>query len=61
AYIKGTVGVVATGPRGSAWSSDEGTTWKTLTGLKDYWAVAFASARSGWLVGVGGRIVKLSF
>jgi hypothetical protein len=26
-----------------------------------YWAVAFASPEAGWLVGTGGRILKISF
>jgi len=53
--------VVATGPRGVAWSPDEGDTWYSLPGLTGYWAVAFASPQAGWLVGTQGRIVKLSF
>src|SRR5207244_2464495 len=43
--------VVVTGPRGAAWSPDEGDTWVSLTGLANYWAVAFASPHAGWLVG----------
>jgi photosystem II stability/assembly factor-like uncharacterized protein len=53
--------VVATGPSGSAWTLDEGTTWFTLPGLTNYWAVAFADDETGWLVGTKGRIVKISF
>jgi len=53
--------VVVTGPRGAAWSPDEGDTWVSLTGLANYWAVAFASPHAGWLVGTQGRIVKISF
>jgi hypothetical protein len=26
-----------------------------------YWSAAFASARSGWLVGTEGRILKITF
>lgn len=53
--------VVATGPRGAAWSPDEGATWRALPGVADYWAVAFASPRAGWLVGTEGRILRLTF
>ncbi len=53
--------VVATGPSGAAWSPDEGDTWFLLPGVANYWAVAFASPDAGWLVGTGGRILKISF
>lgn len=53
--------VVATGPSGAAWSSDEGDTWFLLPGVANYWAVAFASPDAGWLVGTEGRILKISF
>jgi photosystem II stability/assembly factor-like uncharacterized protein len=52
--------VVATGPGGAAWSSDEGRTWMELAGVKDYWAVAFTGT-TGWLVGTEGRILKTTF
>jgi photosystem II stability/assembly factor-like uncharacterized protein len=57
----GLTGVVATGPGGAAWSPDEGTTWNLLPGVDNYWAVAFATPRAGWLVGTDGRILKISF
>lgn len=53
--------VVATGPSGAGWTSDEGTTWFLLPGVTDYWAVAFASHQTGWLVGTRGRILKITF
>jgi photosystem II stability/assembly factor-like uncharacterized protein len=53
--------VVATGPSGASWSPDEGRTWYSLEGLTNFWAVAFASPRAGWLVGTEGRIVKIAF
>jgi photosystem II stability/assembly factor-like uncharacterized protein len=53
--------VVATGPAGAAWSPDEGRSWNLLSGVVDYWAVAFASHKAGWLVGTGGRILKVGF
>jgi photosystem II stability/assembly factor-like uncharacterized protein len=53
--------VVITGPSGAAWSPDEGDTWSSLPGVANYWAVAFAGPRAGWLVGTEGRILKISF
>jgi photosystem II stability/assembly factor-like uncharacterized protein len=58
---KGDRKVVATGPSGAAWSPDEGDHWLTLPGVENYWAVAFASPKAGWLVGTEGRILKVSF
>ena len=53
--------VVATGPGGAAWSADEGRSWTPLEGVRDYWAVGFASRRAGWLVGTEGRILRIGF
>jgi photosystem II stability/assembly factor-like uncharacterized protein len=53
--------VVATGPSGAAWSADEAGRWIGMEGVKDYWAVGFASPKAGWLVGTEGRILKLAF
>jgi len=56
------VRIVATGPGGSAWSTDEGDTWEGLPAdVTGYFAVAFASPRTGWLVGTGGRILRIDF
>jgi hypothetical protein len=52
---------VATGPGGVAWSADEGGGWVRLEGLRDYWAVGFADAGTGWLVGTEGRILRVTF
>jgi len=57
----GNRGVVITGPTGAAYSPDEGATWTRLAGVRDYWAVAFATAHVGWLVGTEGRILKITF
>lgn len=46
---------------GAAWTPDEGQTWFALPGVSGYWGVAFASPKAGWLVGRGGRILKISF
>jgi photosystem II stability/assembly factor-like uncharacterized protein len=53
--------VVITGPGGAAWSRNEGRDWHLIPDLRDFWAVAFADRRHGWLVGTEGRIVKLVF
>ncbi len=55
------VRVVATAPNATAWSDDEGTTWTVLPNVTGYWAVAFANQRTGWLVGVGGEILRVDF
>jgi photosystem II stability/assembly factor-like uncharacterized protein len=53
--------VVATGPGGAAWTSNEGDTWSLLPGLTNFWAVGFANEGTGWLVGGAGTIVRLDF
>ena len=46
---------------GAAWSPDEGTTWNPLPGVLGYWGVAFANPQNGWMVGLNGSILKVSF
>jgi photosystem II stability/assembly factor-like uncharacterized protein len=53
--------VVTANTGGAAWTPDEGTTWFSLPGVNGFWAVAFASPKAGWLVGVNGQILKISF
>lgn len=53
--------VVATGPGGTVWTTNEGESWSTLAGVTGFWAVDFASREAGWAVGTGGRILKISF
>jgi photosystem II stability/assembly factor-like uncharacterized protein len=53
--------VVATGPGGAAWSRDEGTSWEKINRAEGYWAVGIFGRQAGWLVGTGGRILKLSW
>jgi photosystem II stability/assembly factor-like uncharacterized protein len=61
-YVSGlTTTVIITGPKGAAWSEDEGATWNLIPGAADYWAVASASPGASWLVGVGGTILKAEF
>jgi len=52
--------VITANAGGAAWTPDEGKTWFSLP-LTGYWAVAFASPKAGWLVGVNGTITKISF
>ncbi len=51
--------VVAVGPAGATWSSDDGATWTPIDSL-NYWSVGVASPRAGWAVGTQGKITKLS-
>jgi photosystem II stability/assembly factor-like uncharacterized protein len=53
--------VITANSGGAAWTPDEGNTWFALPGVTGYWAVAFASPKAGWLVGVNGTILKISF
>ncbi len=46
---------------GAAWSPDEGATWNQLQGVNGYWAAAFADPQNGWMVGVNGSVLKVSF
>ena len=60
-YVPGvsTPTVVVEGPKGSAYSRDNGKTW-TLIDTVNYWGISIASKNAGWLVGANGRITKLS-
>jgi photosystem II stability/assembly factor-like uncharacterized protein len=53
--------VITANTGGAAWTPDEGNTWFSLSGVTGFWAVAFASPEAGWLVGLDGRILKISF
>lgn len=59
AYVPGTHSVVAVGPGGVAFSTNEGQTWQRVD-TTDTWAVAFATSGEGWLVGPDGRIVHIT-
>jgi hypothetical protein len=59
---KGSHSVVITADLGgAAWTPDEGNIWFTLPVVNGYWAVGFASRKTGWLVGINGQILKISF
>jgi len=53
--------VVTADTGGAAWTTDEGTTRYVLPGVTGCWAVSFSSPDAGWLVGMGGTILKISF
>jgi len=53
--------VITANDGGAAWTPNEGKTWYPLNGVTGFWAVAFASPRAGWLVGVNGTILKIRF
>jgi len=53
--------VDAAGPAGIATLVAEGDSWFTLPGVTNFWGVAFGSPKTGWLVGTGGRILRIDF
>lgn len=52
--------VVAVGPAGVAYSSDNARTWHLLR-EESYWSVGFTASGTGWAVGPSGRVTKLEF
>lgn len=50
--------VVAVGPRGLDYSTDDGASWTSVDTLA-YWSVGFGSRETGWAVGPGGRIREI--
>ena len=53
--------VITANQGGTAWTPDEGNKWFKLEGVVGYWGVTFADWHNGWLVGLDGRILKISF
>ncbi|RMH59258.1 MAG: hypothetical protein D6685_11295 [Bacteroidetes bacterium] len=51
--------LIAVGPRGAAFSTDDAASWMPLDTL-EYWSLALAGPEAGWLVGRDGRITKVS-
>ena len=61
AYLPSRPGtVVAVGPRGASWSSDDGATWRALDS-GNYWGIGFSRTGIGWLTGPDGSIVRVTF
>lgn len=50
--------IVVVGFTGAAWSPDEGRTW-TVLDTANYWGIGFAPSGTGWIVGRGGRLVRV--
>ena len=61
AWVPGMAGsLIAVGPSGADWSSDEGRSWTPVTG-DGFDTLNFAGRmRTGWASGAGGRIARLS-
>ena len=61
AYAPGTRGpmLVAVGPSGSDYSTDNGASWTSLAS-NGFHALSFARTGDGWTVGEGGRVAKFS-
>jgi photosystem II stability/assembly factor-like uncharacterized protein len=61
AYVPGYAGtLVAVSAKGSAWSPDDGATWRPLD-THDYWGVRFGADGTGWMVGPNGRVTRVRF
>jgi photosystem II stability/assembly factor-like uncharacterized protein len=59
AVVPGRAGwLMAVGPRGLDYSTDDGANWISLDTLA-YWSVGFGSKDTGWAVGPGGRITRI--
>jgi photosystem II stability/assembly factor-like uncharacterized protein len=50
---------VAVGPKGVAFSRDNGATWSMLDTL-GYWGLGYAPGNTGWAVGARGRITRFT-
>jgi photosystem II stability/assembly factor-like uncharacterized protein len=62
AYVPGapTVTIVAVGPGGVSYSSDDGGSWRSIA-VESYWSLAFTDGGVGFLVGPEGRLTRLDF
>ncbi len=59
AYVPRTPALVAVGPGGMDWSTDDASSWSRLDTLA-YWSIGFSrTGRAGWAVGPSGRITKV--
>ena len=61
AHVTGTrAALVAVGPGGVQLSRDGGRSWSPVD-TASFWSIDIASPEAGWMVGPGGRIVRLAF
>ena len=60
-YVPGqpTPSLMAAGPNGVAYSTDNGSSW-TLLNEENYWSVAFSSNAVGWVTGTEGKVLKVT-
>jgi photosystem II stability/assembly factor-like uncharacterized protein len=58
--LAGGVVLLAAGPKGLDLSIDDGATWTSIN-ANAYWSVGFGQWGTGWAVGPGGRITRVSF
>ncbi len=60
-YVPGapTPTLVAVGPKGIDYSTDNAATWTSLDTLS-HWSVAFASPQIGWAIGPDGRVTRIA-
>jgi len=60
AYVPGapTPTLVAVGPKGIDYSTDNAMTWTSLDTLS-HWSVGFASPHTGWAIGPDGRVTRI--
>ncbi len=60
AYVPGapTPTLVAAGPNGIDYSTDNAMTWTSLDTLS-HWSVAFAGPKAGWAIGPEGRVTRI--
>ena len=52
--------VVAAGPKGLAWTGNDGRSWTSLSAA-NYWAVECTLRKTCWAAGPGGRITRITF
>lgn len=62
AYVPGapTETFVAVGPGGASYSTDNGSSWTSIS-EDSYWSLAFTRSGVGYLVGPEGRIARITF
>jgi photosystem II stability/assembly factor-like uncharacterized protein len=53
-------GYVVAGPKGLAWTANDGRSWTALGGAA-YWAVDCTARNTCWAAGPGGRITRVTF
>ncbi len=58
-YVPGTDALVAVGPGGVALSRDDGRSWSLADG-RTFWGLTAVAPDAVWLVGPGGRVVRLT-